>query len=71
MKRNTMLVGLGLGPEEEGDELDAELEDTDEDDGAMAAEDEMIDLAMDPEADPDDRREAFRSAVRACLREDY
>jgi hypothetical protein len=70
LKRNTMLVGLGLGPEEgSDDEMDAELEDLDEDEGAMAAEDEMIDLAMDPEADPDDRREAFRSAVRACLRD--
>lgn len=63
-----MLVGLGLGPEEEGEE-EVEMEDLDEDEGAMAAEDEMIDLALDPEADPDDRREAFRSAVRAQLRD--
>jgi hypothetical protein len=58
MKKSTLMLALGGKPE--GD--DSEVEDVD----TESATDEDIDLALDPEADPETRREAFRRAVKGC-----
>lgn len=66
LQKHDILAGLGLdaGPEVEGEETDPEASEESEK-AADVAIDDWLDVA--PDADPADRREAFRAAVRAAL----
>lgn len=61
MKRSTLMLALGGKPPKDDTEMS---EETPADDDESV--DDAIDLALDPDADPATRREAFRRAVKGC-----
>ena len=66
LKKSTLLMAFGPKPDEAEDELDEVTDETEEAESEEGS-DEDIDLALDTAADPVERREAFRRAVKACM----